>query len=234
MKSKLTQIPGFCLLLAAANVATSADMLDLSTECEEALALSAGPEHLRENAGVYIMGKGGYELRRASSNGYHCIVERNHPESIIPQCFDAASRDANLATVLNEGRMLARGASFEEVATHRLEQQAAGRLQTATRPGVVYMVSDYNYIFVDGNDQLLKVAPHVMFHAPNLSNDDIASSPAAAMSNPGVPFVTAEGPHGFMTSFTHRAADTSAVIAACAGQLPDREDLRPFPPVATP
>ena len=234
MKSTLPRTIACCLLLAALDAATATDMLPLSQQCEEALALSAGPEPMRDGAGIYVLGKSGYEKTRESKNGYHCLVERNHPQSIIPQCFDAASRDANLASILDEGRLLARGASFAEVADYRQQQRASGKLKLPAGPGVVYMVSDYNYIYVDGNEQLLKVAPHVMFHAPNLSNDDIASSPAAAMSNPGVPFVTAEGPHGFMTSFTRRAADSSAVVAACGDQLPSPANLRPFPPTAAP
>lgn len=228
----MARLTGTVALLLISATAGSADLLPLSDDCEAALALSAAPAHLRKDAGIYILGRQGYEEIRPTRNGYRCIVERNHAQSIIPQCFDEASRNANLAVVLDEGRLLRDGMSFEQLAERRRDKLAANAYPRASRPGVVYMISDFNHIFVREPDRMLKVAPHVMFHAPDLENEDIGADPAAAMRNPGLPFLNAAGPHGFMVSFTRDASDASDVLRDCEGQLPSAASLTPFPPAA--
>lgn len=228
----MRRITGTAALLLLSAAACAADLTALSSDCEAALALSAAPAHLRDSAGVYILGRQGYEQIRPSQNGYRCIVERNHARSIIPQCFDEASRDANLAVILDEGRLLREGMTFQQLAERRREKLAANAYPPASRAGVVYMVSDYNYIYVSEPDRMLKVAPHVMFHAPGLDNEDIGADPAAAFANPGLPFINAAGPHGFMVSFTRSASDSADVRRHCDGQLPPVEELTPFPPTA--
>ena len=222
-------ITGLVLALAPLCVAAE-DVLPLTTECETALALSAGPATVRDGAGVLILGDEGYEEVRPSSNGFVCLVERNHPQSVIPQCFDEPGSRANLQPILEGGRLLRAGHSFEEIADIRREMLADDDIATASRPGLVYMISDFNYIHVAGREQLLKVGPHVMFHAPNLTGSDIGSTAADAIGNPGMPFITAEGPHGFMTSFVQRPSNSDDVLAHCDGQLPTRDGLVPFPP----
>ncbi|MEO0425249.1 MAG: hypothetical protein AAF184_23130, partial [Pseudomonadota bacterium] len=56
----------------------------LPRACEEALALSALPLRLREQASVYALTDQGFELTRRSDGPFTCIVERNHARSIIP------------------------------------------------------------------------------------------------------------------------------------------------------
>lgn len=225
---KAVLIIALTLTLGVPQLVDAAEYRQFSEPCETALALSAAPKHMRNSAGVYVLGDSGYRLTRASSNGYHCLVERNHPDSIIPQCFDRSSTEANLKAVLDEGKMLARGESFESLALHRERALAEGRYPEPDGPGVVYMVSDFNFIQAGG--KLLKVAPHVMFHAPGLTNEDIGAVPEASFDNPGLPIVTAPGPHGFMVSFTGRASDSADVLERCADELPGGLDLAPFPP----
>src|SRR5258708_832600 len=49
----------------------------LPQEQEIELALSAGPEHLRLEATVYVFGKHGYEKLRNGKNGFTCMVNRD-------------------------------------------------------------------------------------------------------------------------------------------------------------
>ena len=207
----------------------AADVRELSRDCEIALALSAAPVHLREGAGVYVLGRNGYDSVRQPANGFACIVERNHRDSVIPQCFDAASFDANLAVVLAEGKHVRGDATFEEIAAMRRKALERDQYPTAGH-GVVYMISDFNYIYDAGNDSMLDVEPHLMFHAPNLTSEDVGANGPAAMANRGLPTVNAQGPHGFMITFVERPSDSGEVLAACAGQLPSRDALTVFPP----
>lgn len=228
----MNRLTGVAVLLAISGNAAGVGVHPLTPECEAALALSAAPGYMRGEAGVLVLGKQGYEEIRPSRNGYRCIVERNHETSLIPQCFDAASRDANLAVIVDEGRLLRNGMSFEELAEHRRSALESGKYPSASAAGVVYMISDFNYIYAAGSGRMLKVAPHVMYHAPGLSNDDIGADPEAALRNPGLPLINAEGPHGFMISFTRDASDSTEVLATCRDQLPPDDDLTPFPAAA--
>ncbi|NNL94362.1 MAG: hypothetical protein HKO64_01940 [Xanthomonadales bacterium] len=222
---------GACLLALAA--VAQAEIIPLSRACESALALSAGPANLREAAGVLVLGNSGYETVRASSNGFTCMVERNHELSLVPQCFDERSLHAHVSMLLEEGRKIRQGVPFETILEQREAGLENGQYKPASGPGIVYMISDFNYIRGPGGD-VVKVAPHVMFHAPNLSHADIGSDPATALQNRGLPIIASEGPHGFMVSFTDAPSDSADVLAYCAGELPDASAFRPFPPPTAP
>ncbi len=222
------QLATLSLLLAAGTVSAT-EVHRLSADCERALALGAAPAYLRAQAGVYVLGEAGYELVKPSGNGYLCLVERNHERSLIPQCFDPAARDAQVALILDEGRLIRQGASFAELRKRRKKALAEGEYPSASGPGVVYMISDYNYVYSPRSRRHLKVAPHVMYHAPHLTNDDIGAHPRKALANPGVPFIANQGPHGYMISFTREASDSTDVRRHCEGQLPPVDDYRPFP-----
>jgi len=221
-----------CLAITAASQVQAADVRALSEGCEIALALSAAPSHLREDAGVYVLGDSGYEALRPPKNAFACIVERNHRDSVIPQCFDRSSQKANLQAILDTGRWLRSGNSFEEVARARQAALDAGDYAMAG-PGIAYMISDFNYIYNDQRDAMLDVEPHLMFHAPNLSGEDFGADFEAAMANRGLPILNAPGPHGFMITFVEKPSDSADVLAACSGELPDKNDMLPFPPPRT-
>ncbi len=219
-------ISGFAGSILSAN---ATDIRELSRECEIALAQSAAPRHLWEGAGVFVLGSTAYERVKDSENGFECLLERNHPDSAIPICFDAQSTDANLALTLEKGKLIRQGKSFEEVSA-KVERKLSEGDYPIAGYGVVYMVSDYNYIFNSERNVMLKVAPHVMFHAPNIKNSDIGSNPRAAFANRGLPMINAEGPHGFMVSFVEHSSDSSRVETECNGQLPPRANMTAFPP----
>src|SRR5436853_1703886 len=52
-------------------------LIFLPQQQEIELALSAGPEHLRLDASVYVFGKKGYEKIRSGRNGFTCMVNRD-------------------------------------------------------------------------------------------------------------------------------------------------------------
>lgn len=216
-------------LTANSLTASAADIRELSRECEIAMALSAAPKHLWDAAGVFVLGATGYERVRKSENGFECLLERNHEDSAVPICFDAQSKDANLALTLEKGQLIRQGKTFEEI-SQEVERILSDSNFPTAGPGIVYMISDYNYIFESGRRVMLKVDPHVMFHAPNVKDSDIGANPGAVFSNRGLPIINGEGPHGFMVSFVEHASDSSGVESKCSGQLPARADMEAFPP----
>ncbi len=227
MKNQINLISGVALAFSA-TLATAANVRPLTESCEAALAVSAAPEHLQSQAGIFILKESGYEMIRKSSNGFNCIVERNHSESIIPICFGAASTDANLAAIIDGGRQIRHGASFEEMLTNREEAILSGAY-ARPGPGISFMISNYTYIFNSGAGAMLNVAPHLMFHAPGLSASDIGADNRAMLENRGLPMINAPGPHGFMVSFIEKTSDSEDVERACRGQLPDTSSMISFP-----
>lgn len=215
--------------LVIAGTATAAEVRPIDTECEVALALSAAPAHLRSGAGVYVLGSEGYERVRDAQNGFTCIVERNHRDSIVPQCFDKTSESANLAAILDVGKQVRMGKSFDEAIAIRQAALENGDYPTPGH-GIAYMISDYNYIYNHRAGVMLDVEPHLMFHAPHLTAEDIGADAEASRNNRGLPTINAQGPHGFMISFVEKPSDSADVIAACGGQLPDRDEMQRFPP----
>lgn len=81
----------------------------LERDAEVKLALSAAPAHLRKGAGVYAFDKEGFVQVRPGTNGFTCIVNRDHPLSRKPTCYDAEGT-ATMPEVLVEPRGLPLGA----------------------------------------------------------------------------------------------------------------------------
>ena len=96
------------LLLAAPCVADTVEFASLTEECEESLALSALPLELRDRASVWVWRNGDFVRSRASDGGFDCIVQRNHPDSIIPECITSTGRDSILEGIKLRTRLVAR------------------------------------------------------------------------------------------------------------------------------
>lgn len=164
---------------------------------EIALALSAAPEHLRAEAGVYALDGAEYRRVRDSRNGFTCIVNRDAPLAIKPTCYDAEGTATILPKVLEVGAMLMAGRSEAEIAAHVDDGFRTGRFVAPRRPGVAYMLSD-QIVNADFAGRTSTFPPHAMYYAPHLTNADIGAVPAAARADPRLPFVAYEGPHGVM------------------------------------
>ena len=224
MKSFIIGVSAAALVAASA----AAEIVEFSQECETALALSAAPANMRESSGVYVLGRKGFELIHESENGYYCMVVRENYQGVVPQCFDPESQNGHLKVHIDEAVKMRTGAPVDEIRAAREAGFKSGGYQPAKGHGVVYMASAYNFVLTAAGRKLL-VAPHVMYHAPNMTNEDIGASMPEVLTNKGMPFLNSPGPLGFMISFVEKATDTSDVERACAGQLPDTENWEYFP-----
>lgn len=218
----------YALMGAAAFVgnANAEEVLEFSPACETALALAAGPAYMRDKAGVYILGEDGYEKVRDSKNGYVCMVTREGA-GIAPQCFDKVGQDAHVKVHLDEAKKIRAGVPDAQIKKEREEGFASGKYQVAQGHGVVYMASAFNYLYPTGEP--VRVRPHVMYHAPDVTDKDLASVRSEAFKNNGMPFMNDEGPLGFMISFVDKATDSTEVMQACAGELPDDSKFPAIP-----
>ncbi|HXE89793.1 MAG TPA: hypothetical protein VNK82_02405 [Terriglobales bacterium] len=162
-------------------------------EREVALALSAGPAHFAEEAGVYVLEKNGYVKIRESKNGFHCFVGRSVPGSQEPECYDAEGSETRLPVAFYEAELRMQGKNRKEIEQAVAEGYASGRFRAPRRPGIVYMLSKENLLPIDEEGKtVLPYRPHLMFYAPYLTNADIG-----AKAGPGAPaFVLDEGKPG--------------------------------------
>ena len=191
----------------------------LSTQCEEALALSAIPQRLRSNATVYTLQADGYHISKHGDGAFTCAVVRNHPDSIIPECFDVEGTKTILPSHLRRGEMIQAGLPDITYLEERNQKEKQGEIQPPAKPGVSYMISDYNYIYIAPLDGLRKIPAHMMYYAPYLTDADIGGSMEAAGTNVGLPVINDPGIHGFMIAYVAKASDSSDVIKHCKGQL---------------
>jgi hypothetical protein len=197
----------------------NASPAQLSKACEEALALSALPQRLRSSASVYTLTDAGFVRTRAAQGTFTCIVERNHPQALIPQCVDAAGADTIIPALIWRSERALAGATPQAISAEFNTKVARGEFRAPERPGVSYMTSAYNYIYLPDPDRIVDVDPHMMFYAPNLTNDDIGGSFAARNDNRGLPFILEPGIHGYMISYVDHASDPADVQRECAGQI---------------
>lgn len=191
-----SQILAGSLLLASAALAQSdsSAIPDVPTEKQETeMALSAAPEHLRASAGVYVLTTSGYKQTRRSTNKFTCIVNRDHPKALKPTCFDEEGTATILPKILRVGELMMQGKSSSEIAADIRDGFANGKFVSPRRPGVAYMLSGDIRNVSSSTGAVSSFPPHVMFYAPNLTNDDIGSN-----GTTGLPFVAYQGPHGYM------------------------------------
>jgi len=167
----------------------------LPRDQEIALALSASPANLRDRAGVYALEKHGFVKVRDSKNGFTCIVNRDHPLSLKPTCYDAEGTATILPKVLRVGELLMQGKPLDEIRAEIAEGFRSRKYVSPRRPGVAYMLSREIRNFNSRTGKLESFPPHVMFYAPNLTNEDIGSQGDFAE---GLPSIGYQGPQGFM------------------------------------
>jgi hypothetical protein len=173
-------------------------------EREMAMALDAGPAHLRAGATVYVLGRAGYERAQEGTNGFTCIVNRDHPLNLKPTCWDAEGTRTIVPKVLRVGELLMQGKSMAEINAEIKEGFRSGRFQSPQRPGVAYMLSGDIRTWNPQSRTFGTFPPHVMFYAPNLTNADIG----ATVHDPNLPMVAYQGPHGYMIMMAGRDSST--------------------------
>jgi hypothetical protein len=162
--------------LAAGALPAQKDFPPLLVESQEtAAALEAAPEHLRPDAGVYVLTSMGYRRVRASRNGFNCLIERDLPGAFEPRCFDAEGSATLLPVIFFRAEQRARGATRAYIDREVKVRYQSGEFVAPRRVGICYMLSTRNTV-VDGG-KLARVGPRLLFYAPNLSNADLGSTP---------------------------------------------------------
>ena len=198
----------------------------LPRDLEIQLALSALPPHLRDAATVYVLNPArGFEVAHPGTNGFHAFVARTGDDTfrgewpltkyrddiLYPIAFDNAGAKAQMRIFFDAAELQAKGTPAAQLKRIMQQRLKAGFYPAPARAGVAYMLSPVlrTYINPDANDTVLTAnVPHVMYYAPNVSNQDIGG----AQPKPGslYPFVILHGPHGYSIQFLG-VTETAAV-----------------------
>ena len=156
-----------------------------------ALAESAGPP-VAKDAAIYVLGPKGYTRVREGRNGFTCLISRERPDTLEPECFDGEGT----ATVVPVRMFIEEQRALETpdaTITALVEEgYKKGRFKAPGKPGLVYMLSDHNYVFDPERKQVIHFPGHLMFYAPYATQKDVGTGP-------GAPYIVAPGtPHALM------------------------------------
>ncbi|MGH9713139.1 MAG: hypothetical protein ACRD5M_07565 [Candidatus Acidiferrales bacterium] len=152
----------------------------LSREDKIKLAESAAPAEISGKATVHVLDRTGYVKVREGTNGFTCFVDRQAPLNSEPTCFDAEGTATTLPTRFLAEEMRAQGKSEDEINAAIESGYKSGKFSAPRKPGIVYMMSDSVYIYIESKNVMAHVPPHLMFYDPYATSKDIGSPPAAA------------------------------------------------------
>ncbi len=183
----------------------------LPRDLEIQLALSALPPQLRDNATVYVLNPAkGFEVARKGTNGFHAFVARTGDDTfrgswplteyrddiLYPISFDKAGAKAQMRVFFDAAEMQAKGTPPGELKKIIKDRYKRGYYKAPERAGISYMLSPIlrTYFNPEESDSVVTMNyPHVMYYAPNVSNEDIGGGKLGGM----YPFVIMSGPHGY-------------------------------------
>jgi hypothetical protein len=158
----------------------------MPAKLETQFALSALPAALRDQATVYLLDPAtGYRLSRQGTSGVTCLVERTVWEWVdfrddiyIPLCYDAAGTKAHLKVIMDAAALRAQGmgpAALKDEIENRYRSKV---YKAPEKAGLSYMVAPVMRALGPPDMKLHTMAmPHLMFYAPNVTNEDIGAHP---------------------------------------------------------
>jgi hypothetical protein len=198
----------------------------LPRDLEIQVALSALPPHLRDHATVYVLNPNkGFEVARKGTNGFHAFVARTGDDAfrgawplkeyrddiLYPISFDQAGAKEQMRVFFDAAAMQAKGTPAAELKKTIKDRFKTGHYKVPERTGVSYMLSPIlrTYVNPEESDHVETAnLPHVMYYAPNVSNEDIGGA-KPGLPPPKYPFVIMPGPHGYfihLLGLTEKAA----------------------------
>jgi hypothetical protein len=158
---------------------------------EIAMAQSAGPPSIAQDAEVMVLGRHGYEVAVQGKNGFVCIVERGwtaaidfpefwNPKLRGPLCLNPAAARTYLPLTLKKTEWALAGLSNTQIADHLKAAFDKKELPTLEPGAMCYMLSKQGYL----NDSVGHWHPHLMFFIPQADakswGANLADSPIIA------------------------------------------------------
>jgi hypothetical protein len=177
------------------NMAPLDRYLMLDEKSEIALARSAAPASISDEAEVMVLGRTGYRTAVKGRNGFLCIVERSwgattdHPEFWNPKvrgaiCFNPPSARTFVPIYLMKTRLVLAGKSKTEIVQATASALNKRELPVLEPGAMCYMMSKRQYL----SDRGMNWHPHLMFFIPGDAakswGANLAGSPVLASDDP--------------------------------------------------
>ena len=168
------------------------DQYRMATRSEEiALARSAAPASISNDAEVMVLGDHGYETAVKGKNGFVCLVERAwfasfedpdfwNPHTRGPDCLNAAAASSVLPSNLKKTEWVLAGLSKTEMMARA--KSSEGSRKIPARGAIGYMLSKQQQLGDNGHWH-----PHLMFFEPH------TAASAWGAGYPGSPMSASEG-----------------------------------------
>ena len=155
---------------------------------EIALARSAAPNSISDDATVLVLDKNGYQTVAAGKNGFTCLVERSwmspfqsaefwNAKMRGPICYNPAAVRTILPYTLNRTRLVLAGLSKAQIHEDITAAIAKNGLPAPEAGAMSYMMSKGGNL----GDSAGHWCPHLMFHVPKTDDTtwgaDLPGSP---------------------------------------------------------
>jgi len=186
-------LPAVAAAQGAAAVKTSGLRPLLPRDREVALARSAAPANVSQDATILVLQRGGYVVAVEGTNGVTCLVDRSQPKSLEPHCYDAEGSATVLQMRLRQAALREEGLSAEEIDRRIAEELRLGKLRLPSRPVMTYMMSAAQDLYDDEGNHAGAWKPHLMIYYPYLTAEGFGlggppSTAAAVVVDPGTPY----------------------------------------------
>ena len=148
-------------------------------ESEIALARSAAPPSLSNDAEILVLTSHGYKTAVKGKNGFVCLVDRSwqspigdpefwNPRERAPTCLNPQAAKSVLPLQLKRTELVLAGVARAELMTRIAAAISAKELDAPQIGGMSYMMSKAQYL----GDRYLHWMPHVMIYTPNTITAD--------------------------------------------------------------
>jgi hypothetical protein len=145
----------------------------LPRDREIALARTAAPSAVSRDATVMVLTERGFEVATRGTNGVPCVVNRSHPQSLEPHCFDAEASATILPMELRRTELLRDGKSGAEIDREIAAGLLSGKYRLPRRPAMSYMMSHEQVLISDEGKNVGRWHPHLMIYYPHLTSADL-------------------------------------------------------------
>ncbi len=160
-------LAGLASLLPVTALAQTAALPPILSEAEEiALARSAAPAEVTDEATILVLRDDRYYTVAEGSNGVTCMVSRSLPLSIEPICYDPEASRTILPMEIKRVELRLAGHSPEEVERRIAEAIGTGEFTLPRRPAMAYMMSAGQVLYSDADTKVGAFLPHIHLYMP--------------------------------------------------------------------
>jgi len=177
------------------NMAPLDQYLTADQNAEIALARTAAPKAISDNADILVLNRQGYDTAVHGTNGFVCIVQRSwtaeidnpdfwNPKLRAPICFNPPAARTYLPFTIAKTKLVLAGKSKAQMFDAIAAALDKKELPTQEPGAMCYMLSKQGYL----NDRVGHWHPHLMFFVPpteaKIWGADLPGSPVLAADDP--------------------------------------------------